>query len=272
MHNQISEIIKNICINASYIVLDIYDKYKKSTNLKNQVKLQYKLDGSPITTADKASNHYILSQLKYNFPNIPIISEESENDQILRERNFFLVDPLDGTKEFLNMNDEFSVNIGYVENHKAILGTVSLPAKNKIYWTKNKQSWTNILKHNNSRLRKNKNKRLFCNTNQNNLSIAVSRSHLDRKTDKFIRKNKFKNIKKIGSSLKIIKICENKVDLYPRFGTTMEWDICAAHAILKASGGAIITEDKQELIYGKKNYKNPEFFAYGDFKSIKKYI
>ena len=272
MHNQISEIIKNICINASFIVLDIYDKYKKSTNLKNQVLPQYKPDGSPITNADKASNHYILSQLKYNFPNIPIISEESENDQILRERNFFLVDPLDGTKEFLNMNDEFSVNIGYVENHKAILGTVSLPAKNKIYWTKNKQSWTNILRNNNSRLRKKKNKRLFCNTNQNDLSIAVSRSHLDRKTDKFIRKNKFKNVKKIGSSLKIIKICENKVDLYPRFGTTMEWDICAAHAILKASGGAIITEDKQEMIYGKKNYKNPEFFAYGDFKSIKKYI
>ena len=128
MHNQISEIIKNICINASFIVLDIYDKYKKSTNLNNQVLPQYKLDGSPITTADKASNHYILSQLKYNFPNIPIVFEESENDQILREQNFLLVDTLNGTKEFLNMNDELSDNIGYVENHKAILGTVLLPA------------------------------------------------------------------------------------------------------------------------------------------------
>ena len=270
MHNHISETIKKICINASLIVLDIYNKYKTSLNLRNQVLPQYKLDGSPITIADKASNHYILSQLKYNFPNIPIISEESENNQTLSEQNFFLVDPLDGTKEFLNMNDEFSVNIGYVENHKAILGAVSLPAKNKIYWTQNKQSWTNMLQDNNSRLRKNK--RLVCNTKKNDLSIAVSRSHPDKKTDKFIKKNKFINIKKFGSSLKIIKICENKVDLYPRFGTTMEWDICAAHAILKASGGAIITKEKQEIIYGKINYKNSEFFACGDFKSIKKYI
>ncbi len=270
MHNQISEIIKKICINASFIVLDIYDKYKKSTNLNNQVLPQYKLDGSPITTADKASNHYILSQLKYNFPNTPIISEESENDQILNEKNFFLVDPLDGTKEFLNMNDEFSVNIGYVENQKAILGTVSLPAKNKIYWTQNRQSWTNILKNNNFRTCKSK--KLFCIENDNDLSVAVSRSHLDKKTDKFIKKYKFENIKKIGSSLKIIKICENKVDLYPRFGTTMEWDICAAHAILKASGGAIVTKEKQELIYGKKKFKNPEIFAFGNLKSINKYL
>lgn len=270
MHIHISEIIKNICINASLIVLDIYNKHKTSINQKNQVLLQYKFDGSPLTIADKASNNYITSQLKYNFPNIPIISEESKNVQIHREKKFFLVDPLDGTKEFLNMNDEFSVNIGYVENFQAILGTVSLPAKNKIYWTQNKQSWTNILKNNSSRLRKNK--RLFCNIKENDLSIAVSRSHLDKKTDKFIKKHKFENIKKIGSSLKIIKICENKVDLYPRFGTTMEWDICAAHAILKASGGTIITKEKQEMIYGKKNYKNPGFYAYGNLKSIKKYI
>ena len=270
MHNHISEIIKNICINASLIVLDIYNKYKNSINEKNQILLKHKFDGSPLTIADKASNDYILSQLKHNFPNIPIISEESENLEILSEKNFFLVDPLDGTKEFLNMNDEFSVNIGYVENYQAILGTVSLPAKNKIYWTQNKQSWTNILKANSSKLRKSK--RLFCNIKENDLSIAVSRSHLDKKTDKFLKKHKFKNIKKVGSSLKIIKICENKVDLYPRFGTTMEWDICAAHAILKGSGGAIITKEKQEMIYGKKNYKNPEFYAYGNLKSIKNYI
>ena len=270
MHNQISEIIKNICINASLIVLDNYNKYKASKNLNNQVVLKYKIDGSPLTNADKESNNYIVSQLKYNFPNIPIISEESENIHILSEKNFFLVDPLDGTKEFLNMNDEFTVNIGYVENNQAIIGTVSLPAKNKIYWTQNKQSWTNILNDNKSRLRENK--KLFCKIKENDLSIAVSRSHLDKKTDKFIKKYKFKNIKKIGSSLKIIKICENKVDLYPRFGTTMEWDICAAHAILKASGGTIITKEKQEMIYGKKNYKNPEFYAFGNLKSIKKYI
>ena len=270
MHNHISEIIKNICINASLIVLDNYNKYKTSINLKNQALHKYKVDGSPLTSADEASNDYIVSQLQYNFPNIPIISEESKNVQILSEKNFFLVDPLDGTKEFLNMNDEFSVNIGYVENNQAILGTVSLPAKNKIYWTQNKQSWTNILKDNNYRLRKNK--RLFCNIKDNDLSIAVSRSHLDKKTNNFITKHKFKNVKKIGSSLKIIKICENKVDLYPRFGTTMEWDICAAHAILKACGGAIITEKKQELIYGKKNYKNPEFYAFGNLKNINKYI
>ena len=88
MHNHISEIIKNICINASLIVLDIYNKYKASVNSKNQVMLKYKVDGSPLTNADKASNHYIVSQLKYNFPNIPIISEESENIQILSEKNF----------------------------------------------------------------------------------------------------------------------------------------------------------------------------------------
>ena len=100
MHDQISEIIKNICGNSSFIFLDIYDKFKNSTNLNNQVLPQYKFDCSPITTSDKASNHYILSQLKYNLSNIWIVSKESENDQILREQNFFLSDPLDGTKNF----------------------------------------------------------------------------------------------------------------------------------------------------------------------------
>ena len=272
MHNQISKIIKRICTNASFIVLDNYKKYNTSISSKNKIQIKQKVDGSPLTEADLASNHYIVSQLKYYFPNIPVISEESDNDQILNKKNFFLVDPLDGTKEFLIMNDEFSVNIGYVENNRAILGAVALPAKNMIYWTQNNQSWKNILKNKHSKLRKNNNIKLLCHAKENDLTIAVSRSHLDRKTDNFIKKFKFRNIKEIGSSLKIIKICENKVDLYPRFGTTMEWDICAAHAILKASGGAIITKEKQEMLYGKKCFKNSQFFAYGNLKSINKYI
>ena len=267
---RISQKMKNICIKASIIVLKYYESYKKNNKLNYNIKI----DGSPVTEADKKSNSYIVSHLKDNFPDIPIISEELKNKTFLSNKKFFLVDPLDGTKEFLKMNGQFTVNIGYVENNKAVLGAVSIPLKNKIYWTQNNLSFSeNIVSKKAIDGRDIKSiKKLYCKKKTNVKSISISRSHVDEKTSSYIRKYKFKSIKKIGSSMKILEVCDNNIDLYPRFGKTMEWDICGAHAILKLAGGKILDSKKNEVLYGKENYENEEFFVFGNIINSDKYI
>ena len=139
------------------------------------------------------------------------------------------------------MNGEFTVNIGYVANNKALLGAVSIPLKNKIYWTQNNLSFSeNIISKKSINGRDiNSIKKLYCKKKTNVTCISISRSHVDKKTNSYNQKYKFKSIKKIGSSMKILAVCDNNIDLYPRFGKTMEWDICGAHAILKLAGGKL---------------------------------
>lgn len=269
-YSNLSERMKSICIGASRIVLKYYKKYKKNNSLISKTKL----DGSPVTEADQMANDYIVSELKENFPDIPVISEESEKKQLLPKRNFFLVDPLDGTKEFLKMNGEFTINIGYVEKTRAMLGAVSIPVKNKIYWTQNNSSYCeNIIKKIDiNGIEVKSTKKLYCKRKNSVETVTVSRSHLDEETKSYIDQYKFKKIKKLGSSLKLLEVCNNNVDLYPRFGKTMEWDICAAHAILKLAGGIVLTSGKKEMLYGKKKYENGQFFVFGNIINSEKYM
>ncbi len=245
----------NISKNAGNSILAIYNDKEKFKNI------EIKKDNSPLTLADKASNDIICKSLK-EIANIPILSEEgAEIDYKKRKQwnEFWLVDPLDGTKEFIKRNGEFTVNIALIKNSKPILGVVYAPILNTIwYGAKNLGSFK--IKEDSlpkkikviSELDKNK-----------NIKIVSSRSHANNpKLDEYVSQfNKFELIK-MGSSIKICLVAEGSAHYYPRFGPTMEWDTAAAHAIVKYAGGNISDiKSDLELKYNKSNLLNPGFLV-----------
>lgn len=225
--------------------------------------IENKYDNSPLTKADKIANQYICEQLKSLFPEIPIISEENKNDNFQKRKNYtwaWLIDPLDGTKEFIKKNGEFTVNIGLVYNGNVMAGFVNIPVEGKTYFACNQMgAW---IKEGSSIIKLNENRENYSNMGRN-IRVVGSRSHLNDETKKFIEKLGKVEIVNVGSSIKIIWIAENKADIYPRIAPTMEWDTCAAHAILKEIGGnlKIYPELENELIYNKENLLNPYFVA-----------
>ena len=260
------EKIIDIALTAGKEVLKVYNSFK-------EVKISLKVDGSPLTLADEISNKIIIEGLK-SISNLPIISEENKKipyDYRKHWKKFWLVDPLDGTKEFIKRNGEFTINIALVENRKPILGVVYAPVKDLLYFGFPEGAF----KRENNRLVKLKLEEF---TTTNKIRAAVSRSHLDEQTLKFLsylETKTGKDIEKIsiGSSLKICYIAEGKADIYPRFTPTMEWDTAAAHAILNFAGGKIVTADKNldnfsknsELRYNKEILKNPPFVAFNAY-------
>jgi 3'(2'), 5'-bisphosphate nucleotidase len=219
-----------------------------------------KTDGSPVTAADQAAEDIILPALKALTPGIPIISEEAATKGLcpaVLGGTFWLVDPLDGTREFLNGNGEFTVNIALIEDGQPVLGVVVAPALNQTY--AGGGSGTAMLAD-----------------AQGERPIAVraippegetvvgSRSHGDATAmAAFLRDHKVAAFRTAGSSLKLCLIARGEADLYPRLGTTMEWDIAAGHAVLRAAGGTVRTLDGDPFRYGKPGYRNPHFVAFG---------
>lgn len=227
--------------------------------------IQEKKDKSPITEADKISHEIIVRNLKNLIPEIPVISEEGDKEFIFADR-FWLVDPLDGTKEFINRNGEFTINITLVEDYIPVLGVVFAPALGLLYFSqKGKGAYkVNIKTQQKIKLPVRQEIR------ENTLRVVVSRSHSDERTKKYLEKlsERF-SIEKVsvGSSLKICLLVEGKADIYPRTGPTMEWDTAGAHAVLLEAEGVILSTKAnmkcgEELRYGKENLKNPPFIAF----------
>ena len=233
----------NIAKLASSEIMKIY---------KTNFKFTYKNDNSPVTQADKIANKIIVEYLQKEYAGISIISEENKEKKI-ETNDFFLVDPLDGTKEFIKKNGEFTVNIAFMKNSKPCLGVIYIPAKNICYYSNGRESF----KINED----NKLKKINSDKNPSNTNIVVSRSHIDEKTEQVLKRRKNK-ILKIGSSIKFCLIAEGIANFYFRYGNTMEWDIAAGHAILKTANGRVTDENFNEISYGKKNFKNESFIAY----------
>ena len=219
---------------------------------KSNFKFANKEDNTPVTKADKIANKIIVECLKTKYAGISIISEENKKKKIETD-DFFLVDPLDGTKEFIKKNGEFTVNIAFMKNFKPCLGVIYIPAKKICYYSNGKESF----KINED----NKLKKINSDKNPSNTNIVVSRSHIDEKTEQVLKKKKT-NILKIGSSIKFCLIAEGIANFYFRYGNTMEWDIAAGHAILKTANGKVTDEKFNEISYGKENFKNGPFIAY----------
>ena len=240
------EDLKNITLKAGEIIMEIY---------KKDFSIDYKDDKSPLTEADLKSNEFICNELNKLYPNIPIMSEE--NKQIPYEERkdweyYFCVDPIDGTKEFIKKNGEFTINIALIKNNIPYLGVVYAPALNELYWADGVNSYKN-----------NKKLPLFVNKNlKDKISVVASKSHLSAETQEFIDKLDSKEIEQIskGSSLKLCMVTEGLADIYPRLASTMEWDTAAADAIVRCSGKMTYQyENDKPMLYNKIDLLNPWF-------------
>jgi 3'(2'), 5'-bisphosphate nucleotidase len=220
-------------------------------------------DLTPVTEADEAAERIILSGLSKFNSAIPVISEEAASAGKIPHASdrFFLVDPLDGTKEFISRNGEFTVNIALVEHGVPVAGVVYAPALKRIFWGERgigaaqghvendtAAGWTSLgVRH----------------LPADGATVVASRSHRDQATEDYLKTVKVKSLCSAGSSLKFCLVAAAEADLYPRFGRTMEWDTAAGHAVLLAAGGKVVTVDGPALSYGKRarGYDNPGFIA-----------
>ena len=252
-HNDMIKIASEAALMAGEEIMKIY-------NDSEFIDFKKKKDNSPLTKADRAS-HNIISKILKN-TKIEIISEEkkiAEFDKRKKWKYYWLVDPLDGTKEFIKKNGEFTVNIALIKNNIPYIGIVYCPTFKTLYWNDPKTG--SYKKHINNVIKLKKREEI--NFKDPNLRVVTSRSHMNEKTEGFLTKLNKPQIVPVGSSLKILFLAENNADIYPRYGPTMEWDTAAAHAIANGSNVKLFkSNDKSEISYNKKNLLNPFFLAY----------
>jgi 3'(2'), 5'-bisphosphate nucleotidase len=232
-----------------------------------------KEDATPVTAADEDAEAHILAGLKKMAPDIPIISEEAASAGHVPQigSRFFLVDPLDGTKEFVSRNGEFTVNIALIENSTPTRGVVFAPARGRLFAALHAGDAVEIacdphkLESGQSLLAKAH--PIHCRPVPKTDMIAVaSRTHRDKKTDEYLAHYNVKDFITAGSSLKFCLLAAAEADIYPRHGTTMEWDTAAGHAVLAAAGGSVtLLDGRTPLTYGKTGdrFTNPHFVAWG---------
>ncbi|HMK40912.1 MAG TPA: 3'(2'),5'-bisphosphate nucleotidase CysQ [Methyloceanibacter sp.] len=233
-----------------------------------EVKLKH--DSSPVTLADKDSQAIILAGLRRLAPDIPVVSEEAveANGGELGNR-FFLVDPLDGTKEFIKKRSDFTVNIALIEHGRTIFGLVYAPARSLLALTVTAGEAIEAElppKASGADLGTLKQKVLKVRAGDlEGLTALVSLSHLDPETEAFLAKLKIAKRSGAGSAIKFLEIARGEADVYPRFGPTMEWDTAAGQAVLEAAGGKVVTTNGDPLRYGKTEagLRNPSFIAWG---------
>ena len=227
--------------------------------------VNYKKDNSPLTKADIKSNEVITEGLKDLYPQIPILSEESKEVQYNIRKNweyFWLVDPLDGTKEFVKKNGEFTVNIALIHKETPVLGVIYAPVLKVLYYALKERGA--FKQEKNGKPQKLPND---THVDNDNLKVIVSKSHYTPETKDFVNHliNQYKKTIRfiqIGSSLKLCLIAEGKADIYPRLAPTMEWDIAAGQAIIEQAGGEVVEFNTQApLKYNKKNLLNSWFIT-----------
>ncbi len=224
--------------------------------------IQTKSDASPVTAADFASNRVITEGLSKLTPSLPILSEETLEIPY-DERRFFdyfwMVDPLDGTKEFIKRNGEFTINIALIHQNKPVLGVVYTPNTEGVFFA--------VKDGGAYKLEKGIEKRITCSTfslTDKGLKIPISRSHRNDATDKLFEVYNQPELIPCGSSLKFLKLADGTFHIYPRIGTTMEWDTAAPHIVLEEAGGQILEwHTRKPLIYNKMDLRNPNFIAHG---------
>ena len=243
----------DIARRAGEAILEIYN---------TEFSVEQKDDKSPLTEADKAAHNIIVSALAEQTPDIPLLSEESADIPFENRsgwRRYWLIDPLDGTREFIKRNGEFTVNIALIEDHQPVLGVVHAPVTARTYYGEQgkgafKQTADGAAEaiHVQTSLRR-------------PVQVAGSRSHAGDSLKQFLENLGEHEIVSMGSSLKICLVAEGKADVYPRLGLTSEWDTAAAQAVVEAAGGKITKTDMQPLRYNTKaELLNPFFFVFGD--------
>jgi 3'(2'), 5'-bisphosphate nucleotidase len=237
---------------AGEAILDVY---------AGQFEVTDKEDRTPLTLADLRAHEVITNGLKELDASIPVLSEEASTIPVEQRRGwarYWLVDPLDGTREFVSRNGEFTVNIALIENHQAVAGVVYVPVRDTLYFgARDGGAWRIV--------NGGQPERLFVSPVQQPLRVVGSRSHRDAEFAKLLPKLQPCELVSVGSSIKFCLVAEGSADFYPRFGPTSEWDTAAAQAVLEAAGGGVITLDGAPLRYNTKDsLLNPSFLAVGD--------
>ena len=258
MQNDQTRALIDLTRRAGDAILEVY---------RTDFDVQIKGDDSPLTRADLAAHRLIMHGLASLTPDVPVISEESSPpDFDVRKawRRYWLVDPLDGTKEFINRNGEFTVNIALIEDHQPVLGVVGVPDKGLVYTGDTAAG--EAFRHDGQGSEALHGRRM---RDGAALTVVASRSHGGERLERYLEAlgGIFPEVSRtpVGSSLKLCILAEGQADLYPRLGPTSEWDIAAAHAVLAAAGGTVWTVDGEPLRYNtKESFLNPEFFAAAD--------
>ncbi len=254
MQNLIESVIE-IAREAGQQILSVYD---------SDFSVEHKEDSSPITQADLLAHQHICKCLEALTPEIPLLSEESSEEDTANRlcwQRYWLIDPLDGTKEFVSRNGEFTVNIALIENGKPILGVVFAPVLDLLYWGSElgafKQKGTEPVESI---------KVASTPKMDDTWRVLVSRNHLSEQTVDYLKQFSHTKQRSIGSSLKFCLVAQGSADLYPRFAPTSEWDSAAAQAVVEAAGGCVLEYPKlNPLRYNRRNtLLNPDFIVCAD--------
>jgi len=246
--------IEGICAAALEAGAEIMKIYQ------SDFEVQTKADESPVTAADEAAEKIILEHLAALTPDIPVVAEESVAAGVVPDISggtFWLVDPLDGTKEFVSRNGEFTVNIALIENSRPTMGVVFAPARERLFYASGPGEAFSAEGSGSA------NPICVRTPDEDGLIVVASRSHRDAKTDEYLEQFKVKEIRSAGSSLKLCLVAAGEADLYPRLGRTMEWDIAAGHAVLSGAGGNVKTLEGADFLYSKPEFENGFFVARG---------
>lgn len=237
---------------AGEAIMSVYEAGK--------VDVQHKADLSPVTEADLAAHRVLVQHLEPLLPNCPVVSEEDEASRAHRRSDgrFWLTDPLDGTKEFLARNGEFTVNIALIEKGCSVLGVVYAPAIDTLYWGgPGLGSFRRVGTKASSM-------KVCIGSTDALCRVVASKSHLNAETQSFIDRLGAVSLVQAGSSLKFCRVAESEADIYPRLAPTCEWDTAAAQAVLEGAGGVVLDLQGQPLQYGKRDVLNPSFIATRD--------
>ncbi len=261
-------VIRQLAIEAGDKIMEIYNS--------DDFEVKQKSDDSPVTEADEAADALISTGLRAAFPEMLLVTEEQADSHSIKGDTFLIVDPLDGTKEFIHRRGDFTVNIALVEKGIPTRGVVYAPAKNRLFYTlpvgASVEEILYIGSDKHTVERTGELEQISVRQADNAaLMVVASKSHRDQATDDYINKYNVKDSKSAGSSLKFCLVATGEADLYPRVGRTMEWDTAAGHAVLAGAGGKVVRfDDHTPLLYGKDGYANPFFIAYAPGVELKK--
>jgi 3'(2'), 5'-bisphosphate nucleotidase len=246
MYSRELEAARSLSIEAGKIILNIYNSGDFTASSKD--------DMSPVTEADLKANHHIISGLRMLFPSYSILSEESEDDMSRLDNDYcFLIDPLDGTKEFISRNGQFTVNIALSYKGKIVMGVIYLPAIDELYFA-SAENGSYMIKNN-------REIKIGVSGRKTDPRLAVSRSHRTENETIFIEKNNIREVVEAGSSLKGCLVAKGDAEIYCRYGRTMEWDTAAMQIILEEAGGIMKNTDGSDIYYNKKIPENRSFYA-----------
>ena len=261
-YEQLVTVMRRLSIEAGDKIMEIYGA--------DDFEVKTKSDESPVTIADEAADKIISDGLRAAFPDVMLVTEEQSATHSASGDTFLIVDPLDGTKEFINRRGDFTVNIALVEGGVPRRGVVYAPARSRMFFTLADGSAVeetgDFPKDSMGPVQP-----ISVSTPDNAaLMVVASKSHRDQATDDYIAKYNVRDMKSAGSSLKFCLIATGEADLYPRVGRTMEWDTAAGHAVLTGAGGAVVRfDDLTPLTYGKADFANPFFIAHAPGVELK---